>query len=244
MSGLTTTLTTLTTLATLGARCATAALTLGVLPVLVTALTSGAADAGELRYHDATGDVQTLDAASGLLDPDGRPVTDPSVTDGDIESVFVHYRAGRLVIRADYRELARRRDTQLTFTGEITSGRHRRWGYVVTTTPGRYAGHDELVTLRGPHHGRSCEIGHTFDYARNFTRVSVPLRCLGRPRWVRVSVGAVTMKVDQEALEEFFSDPELEADDPIPPGLLVVGGDDAGRGVVTDRLRWTPRVYR
>jgi len=187
-----------------------------------------------LRYRDATHDVQKLDAAS----EDFEPVTDPTATNGDIKDVFIHYRAGRLVIRANYVDLRPRKDTQMVFTGEIKTNEKRRWLYQVETSPGKYAGHDELRTYRN--YRKACEIGHFFDYRENFTRVVVPLYCLSNPRWVKVSVGAATVQLDEEALKEF-----LESDSDVPPeGVFVIRADDAGRTDVADQLRFTPRVYR
>src|SRR3954471_15545945 len=188
----------------------------------------------KLRYRDATHDVQKLDAAS----EDFEPVTDPTATNGDIKDVFVHYRAGRLVIRANYVDLRPRKDTQLVFTGEIKTNEHRRWLYQVQTSPGRYAGHDELLRYRD--FGRACEIGHFFDYTKNFTRVVVPLSCLSNPRWVKVSVGAATIQLDEKALKRFFE----SGGEKLPRNVIVVRADDAGRNDVADVLRFTPRLSR
>jgi hypothetical protein len=214
-----------------GARAVAAVVSLAVVPVLVPA-TSASAD--QLRYRDAVHDVQKFDAAAE--DFDG--VTDRAATNGDIKNVFVHYRAGRLVIRANYVDLRPRKDTQLLFTGEIKTNEKRRWLYQVQTSPGKYAGHDELRTYRN--YRKACEIGHFFDYRENFTRVVVPLSCLSNPRWVKVSVGAATIKLDEKALKEF-----LESDsEELPEGVFVVRADDAGRTDVADQLRFTPRIYR
>ncbi|MFL6134179.1 MAG: hypothetical protein ACJ72A_15340, partial [Nocardioidaceae bacterium] len=180
-----------------------AAASMALLPVL---LTTGPASADQVRYREATHDVQKLDAAS----EDFEPITDPTATNGDIEDVFIHYRAGRLVIRANYVDLRPRKDTQMVFTGEIKTNEKRRWLYQVETSPGKYAGHDELRTYRN--YRKACEIGHFFDYRENFTRVVVPLYCLSNPRWVKVSVGAATVQLDEEALKEF-----LESDSDVPP---------------------------
>jgi hypothetical protein len=214
-----------------GARALTAAVSLALAPVLVPAAT---ASADQLRYRDATRDVQKFD----LANEDFEPVTDPAATNGDIKDVFVHYRAGRLVIRANYVDLRPRKDTQLIFTGEIKTNEKRRWLYQVQTSPGKYAGHDELRSYRN--FRKACEIGHFFDYRENFTRVVVPLSCLSRPRWVKVSVGAATLQLDEEALKELL---ESDGED-IPEDVFVIRADDAGRTDVVDQLRFTPRVYR
>jgi hypothetical protein len=219
-----------------GARALAVTASVALLPAL---LPAGSASAGELRYRDATGDVQKFDLTD---DETLTPVADRHATNGDIKNVFIHYRTGRLVIRANYVDLRPRRDTTLTFTGEIKTNEKRRWLYNVDTSPGKYAGHDQLRTYRG--FGRACEIGHTFDYRKNFTRVVVPLKCLSNPRWVRVSVGAVTLQMSEKALKEFFTD--INDGDPtdLSAGDVVIRADDSGRPNVVDTLRWTPRIYR
>jgi hypothetical protein len=214
-----------------GARALAAVVTLAMVPVLTVATSASAA---ELRYRDATQDVQRVD----LTDDEGELVADPSTTNGDIKDVFVHYRAGRLVIRANYVDLRPRRDTQLVFTGEIKTNEKRRWLYQVETSPGKYAGHDSLRTYWS--FRKACEIGHFFDYSRNFTRVVVPLSCLSDPRWVKVSVGAATVRLDEKLLKEFLE----SGGDKLPANLLVLRADDAGRADVVDQLRFTPRIHR
>jgi len=215
----------------LGARALAVVVALAVVPVLATATP---ASADQLRYRDAIHDVQKADAA----DEDLTLITDPKATNGDIKDVFVHYRAGRLVIRANYVDLRPRKDTQLIYTGEIRTNEHRRWLYQVQTSPGKYAGHDELLRFRD--FRRACEIGHFFDYTKNFTRVVVPLSCLSNPRWVKVSVGAVTFQLNEKALKRFLE----SGGEKLPRNVFVLRADDAGRTKVADVLRFTPRIYR
>ncbi len=215
-----------------GARAFAAVLALALVPALTPA---SSASADQLRYHDATHDVVKIDLADG---ESAKPVADPGATNGDISDVFVHYRSGRLVIRANYVDLRPRKHTVLTFTGEIKTNEKRRWLYQVETSPGRYAGHDELRSYRT--YRKACEIGHMFNYRENFTRVVVPLSCLSNPRWVKVSVGAATLTLDQKALKKFLEG----GTDVLPHGVVVARGDDAGGSDVADRLRFTPRIYR
>ena len=218
-------------------RALAALLCVALLPAL-TAVAPSAASAGELRFRDATADVQSLDLADGL--DEGSLVTDPSVRNGDIRSVFVHYRAGRLVIRANFVDLVPRRRTQMSFGGAIRTNENRRWEYSVDTAPDKYAGHD---TLRRHRDGRiACEIGHRIDYARNFARVVVPLRCLSNPRWVKVSLGMVTFDVDRKAFEAWLADGDPDSD--LPRGVFVVHADDGHSPGLADRTAWTPRVHR
>jgi hypothetical protein len=222
----------MTRISTWGVRALVAAA--AALPMLTVAAPAGA---DQLRYRDATGDVQKFDLGQKTF----KPVADPAATNGDIKDVFVHYRTGRLVIRANYVDLAPRLDTTLSFTGELRTNAHR-WLYSVDTSPARYAGHDQLRTFR--HFRKACEIGHKVDYRENYTRVVVPLSCLHNPRWVKVSVGAVTVQLDEKALKEFFENADANQMDSIPAGIAVIRGDDAGQARVADRLRWTPRIYR
>jgi len=214
-----------------GARVLAMSVSLALVPVLAPT-TSATAD--QLRYRDATHDVQKIDLSTGSL----TPVTDPAATNGDIKDVFVHFRAGRLVIRANYVDLRPRADTELIYTGEIKTNERGRWLYQVQTSPGRYAGHDALRTYRS--FRRACQIGHFFDYRENFTRVVVPLSCLSNPRWVKVSVGAATVHLDERALKKLL---DSESND-VPEGMFVVRADDAGRTDAVDQLRFTPRIRR
>lgn len=198
-----------------------------VLALALTALLSSTvAQAAQLRYADATGDVVKVDLASR----NPHFVSDPSRKNGDIKNAFVHYRKGHLVLRTNFVELKPARNTLLEFTGEIRTPHHRRWAYDVMTSPGRWAGHDMFINERS---GRVCGIGHMFDYAENFTRVAIPLRCLGNPRWVQVRMGAVTYSFDPAVLRERH----------LKPGQIVFHGDLAESNGV-DHSPWTPRVHR
>src|SRR4051794_446228 len=218
-----------------GARALAAVVSLAVVPVLASA---APASADQLRYRDAVHDVQKVDFADAFEDENTAFVTDPKATNGDIKDVFVHYRAGRLVIRANYVDLRPRKGTLLGFTGGIRSNENRRRVYQVEASPGKYAGHDELLRFRD--FRRACEIGHFFDYTKNFTRVVVPLSCLSNPRWVKVSVGAVTFQLNEKALKRFLE----SGGEKLPRNVFVLRADDAGRTKVADVLRFTPRIYR
>lgn len=189
-------------------------------------LSPAAAQAAELRFTDATHDVVKVD----LLDESGSIVPDPTTTNADIKSGFVHYRKGRLVLRANFVDLKRAENTLTNFSGTIRTNEKRHWFYDVTTSPGRYAGHDTLESGSGR---RTCEIGHMFDYTANFARVSIPLRCLSHPKWVQIKMAAATFTFDQEALDSG----ELK------PGSLEVHFDDA-LSDTADFTAWSPRVRR
>jgi hypothetical protein len=189
-------------------------------------LSPAAADAAELRFADGTHDVVKID----VLDDSAKPVPDRQATNADIKSGYIHYRKGRLVLRANFVDLKRAKNTLTNFAGMVRTNEKRRWYYDVTTSPGRYAGHDTLMTGSGR---RTCEIGHMFDYTANFARVSIPLRCLSRPKWVQIRMAAATLTFDQKALESGT----------IEPGSLVLRADDALSNTA-DFTAWSPRVRR
>ena len=184
------------------------------------------AQAAELRFTDSTHDVVKVD----LLDQSGTLVPDPTTDNADIKDVFIHYRAGHLVLRANFVDLRPARNNLVLFTGMVRTNEKRRFEYDVATSPGHYAGHDTLTTAKG---ARACAIGHQLDYRRNFARVSIALRCLGDPRWVQIRMAAATLTFDPKAVQSG----ELD------PGSLVLHMDDALSGTA-DFTGWTPRVRR
>jgi hypothetical protein len=191
-----------------------------------TVLTSSGAQARPLRFADPVHDVRAIDFA----DPTLTGVADPTTTNADIDSAFLHYRTGRLVVRLNFVDLRPAANTLLDFTGEVRTNEHRRYAFDVQTTPGHSLGHDQFLSKSG----RSrCEIGHFYDYAHDFARVSIPLSCLSRPRWVQVRMGAATLTFDPSAFETRD----------LRPGDLVMRLDLAQRDT-KDATGWTPRVHR
>jgi hypothetical protein len=201
---------------------ATVSTTLALAPLLLPTAAQGA----ELRFADSTHDVVKVD----LVDENETVVPDPTTDNADIKDVFLHYRKGHLVLRADFVDLRPARNTLVLFTGMVRTNENRRYEYDVATSPGHYAGHDTLLTGRG---ARACRIGHELDYRRNFARVSIGLRCLSSPRWVQIKMGAATLTFDPKAVQSG----DLE------PDQLVLHLDDA-LSDTADFTAWTPRVRR
>jgi hypothetical protein len=199
---------------------AAAALALALAPLLLPTAAQGA----ELRFTDATHDVVKVD----LADESGAVVPDQSTDNADIKSVFIHYRKGHLVLRANFVDLRPARNTLVLFTGMVRTNEKRSYEYDVATSPGHYAGQDTLTTGRGQ---RACRIGHELDYRRNFARVSIALRCLSNPRWVQIRMAAATLTFDPEALQS----------GELLPDQLVLHMDDA-LSDTADFTTWTPRV--
>src|SRR4051812_34932785 len=197
-----------------------AAVTLVAAPLLLPA----SAQADELRFTDRTQDVVKVDLADESLET--RP--DPTTSNGDIKSVFIHYRKGHLVLRANFVDLVPARNTLVELAGEIRTNEKRHYEYDVVTSPGHYAGHDTLTTRSGR---RACQIGHRLDYRENFARVSIALSCLSNPPWVRVLMGAATIPFAREALG-------LGPLDRGEPALHM----DAALRDTADSTGWTPGV--
>jgi hypothetical protein len=195
-----------------------------VLPFLA-AVTPSSATAQELRFQDPRHDVVTLDPAADSLEPSPNPAR----ANGDITSAFVHFRKGRLVVRVDFADLRQRRNELFEYTGAVFTSQRQVYGFDVSTSPGRYAGHDKL--LRGD--GKpACEVGHRLDWQRDFARVVIPLSCLDHPRWVRLGFGAVTYTFDRELL----------ASGQLRAGALLAHIDQASHDE-RDALGVTPRVH-
>lgn len=202
-------------------RAAVAAVAVAVVPMLAPA----AAQADELRFTDSTHDVVKAD----LFSDDFALVPDPGTRNADIRSVFVHYRKGHLVLRANFVDLVRDPDAVIGLTGEIRTNEHRHYTYDVETSPGHYLGHDVLASWSG----RTCEIGHRLDYRENFARVSISLACLSRPRWVQIQMAAMSVTFSKH----FWESGELGEGD-------VYAHLDDALSDTADFTHWTPRVAR
>ena len=161
---------------------------------------------------------------------DSTPKVDPTHKNGDISSVFIHYRTGRLVVRANFVRLDRKKHTLIDYGGLIRTNTGRRWLFNVVTSPGHYEGHDELLSYRG---SSSCEIGHMFVYGDDFARASIPLRCLDHPRWVQLQLGAASLSFKPGALRRGH----------LEPGSFMLHFDEA-QDKQSDHMGWTPRVHR
>ncbi len=157
------------------------------------------AQAGSYVRPDAASDVSS---STG----DGPFVRTPSRVEGDIRSSGVSHAGRRVLVAIGFAQLTQ--TTELTghlFQLRTNKGRIR----IVTVVagPGHWAGR----TVMQKPNGRMvrCRFGTSVDYATDRVRVSIPRRCLGRPRWVKVGMIAVTIQDDV-----FF------ADDALTDGIL------------------------
>ncbi|MGZ4500628.1 MAG: hypothetical protein ACXVXD_09345 [Nocardioidaceae bacterium] len=183
------------------------------------ALAPVAAQADQLVYTDASHDVQTLTIDSSS-DPQANPgfEVDPAMTNGDIKRVFIHFRKDHLVIRTTFVDL-RRHAAALGYTGLLRTNAGVRRIFDVEAAPKQWVGHDMLMA---PRKHVTCAIGHKLGYTDNFARVSIPLSCLGNPRWIQFKIAATTVRVNQTR--------------------AALSGDGAGVDGI-DRMPWTRRVH-
>ena len=137
---------------------------------------------------------------------DGPFVRTPSRIEGDIRSSGASHMPRRVQVAIGFAQLTQ--STELTghlFQLRTNKGRVR----VVTVLagPGHWAGR---TVMQKPNGRRvRCRFGTRIDYVTDRVTVSIPRRCLGRPRWVKVGIIAVTIEDDV-----FF------ADDALTDGIL------------------------
>ena len=51
-----------------------------------------------------------------------------------------------------------------------------------------------------------CRMQHSIDYADNVIKLSFPRRCISRPHWIRVGVGAVRISDDADDSKVYEDD--------------------------------------
>jgi hypothetical protein len=147
--------------------------------------------AGSYVRPDATGDV------SSQTD-DGPYVRTPSRVEGDVRTSGVSYAGRRVTVAIGF--------AQLTQTTEITghllrlrTNKGKVRDVTVIAGPGQWAGRTQLT--KGNGNRVRCALGHRIDYVADRVTVSIPRKCLGKPRWVRVGIGVVSVQD-----EVFFAD--------------------------------------
>lgn len=148
----------------------------------VIVLLPGTAAAGSLQYADAgTEDVWLVEdhpVFGTTYTPAG------SVPNVDVLATRVRHVRQKVVIHASYAELRRDADRFYLTEGLRVPG-GREWVVQVNT----------LADLRGTsawygvtQPAEPCEgLTHRIDYAEDRVRLTIPRRCLGGPRWIRVS---------------------------------------------------------
>lgn len=162
----------------LGTACA-ATVTLGL-----TAGLAPSAYAEKLVRTDPRHDVTKI---LSTTDDDVRPA--PRASDPDIVRVAVDHRPRVLLVRTEYRALTRR-----VLRVDVIEIRTRSRQHFSATSVVARKGHWQGETFL---EGRTAEgdipcagLRHRFDYANDVVTWTIPRSCIGRPRWVRVGIGA------------------------------------------------------
>ena len=128
---------------------------------------------------DGAGDVWSItDSEQDSYQPAG------SVPTVDATKAVVDHKKRSLVVRVSLVDLKRVHSQQVA--AFITTPRRLMFA-AAGATPGRRAGRHHLIDYnRGK--VRCPGIRHRFDYDADLVSMRIPRTCLGRPRWVKVSV--------------------------------------------------------
>ena len=157
----------------------------------------------DVSLTDATGDVWSIgEGENEEYGPAGDMPT------ADVVRAVVQHRRGSVVVRMDFADL--RRQDPAAYTAMIITPEKLRAAFV-TTGPRRWAGKHMLVN--GNYGNVRCPgFAHTVDYDADRVVMTLPRTCLGRPRWVRVSMTNYMYAGDTEATFQEFTDNPHTAD--------------------------------
>lgn len=187
---------------------------------LVLALGATPARAAVHSHADAVGDVVVGSCADPEDESSCTEKVDPGVRNGDIKALSFRHTTDRVVVRVRHRDL-NKAFTHGHLVQVVTDEGLRR---EVNVVAGAGSAQPDMVEVSRPNGAVvSCAgVRASYDLANEVALVSVPRRCLGTPRWVRVGVGAFSMTDD-------FS---------------TVRVDDGLRAGVGDLLAMSPRIRR
>jgi len=151
-----------------------------------------AATAQTWNHADPAGDVvkYTFDTDTFEESHTG----DPSVTNGDVISSTIKHNPRKVIATLRFRDLAVTHEDLTIFAMSIRTDKGNR-----DMTVAAMKGHERGVRdfSRPDGHSVRCRgASHHIDYAAHTVSVVVPRSCLGRPRWVKVSAGAVRVPSD------------------------------------------------
>jgi hypothetical protein len=202
-------------------RCRALAVLAGAATLTLTGLSP--ATAARWAHDDALGDVQSV---TDTFDPGtgeghtGEPTSAPDNTDTDVDRVSLRHSSNRVVLHLDLRNIT------------VNSGIAV---YDIRTDVRNYSVMQRLGTDRSfpafdisranGNRVRCAGVERSVDRAANRATLSIPRRCLDRPRWVRVGTGAAKFKETETSFTVLLDDAVR----------------DAG---TTDDLALSPRVRR
>ena len=185
-----------------------------------------AASAQTYRHTDPAGDV-TRDTYNFNTDEEVQTV-DPTIAEGDVIGSTVKHNPRKVITTLTFRELTVT-DDQSQFVVLIRSSSNVNRIVAVTADRDHARGVQQIARLKN---GRkvSCRgLSHSIDYTANTVTITVPRRCLDRPRWV--SVAAVS--------ERFAADDATTPSDTFEAYL-----DDAHHTGLGDNAVYSPRLRR
>lgn len=154
-------------------------LTVALVPVLIGA---PPATAGERSHRDPAHDVIAVPPSVGSLP--AHPVLAPKMARADIVKIRVVNGARRVRVILTMRNLAKVGGTTYFYAALRT--RRGEWQVVFQTEPGTWGGSKPLFRDRDGNPRACARVRHSVNYRANTAALSVPRRCLKRPRFVRV----------------------------------------------------------
>lgn len=185
------------------------------------AMTAIPANAQTVRHHDTTHDVvkiSTSDDGQGTVQRDRRQ--------GDITWVRATYSKRSLFLSMRFRQLAKQHRKQLHYFSIRTSGGIEHEAIVDSGT--KYPrGNASLTTASGGF--LHCPLQHRVSYRHAVVTVTVPARCLGNPRWVRVGYGEAAEQWSPMSNKPIFADDGYYSG-PLDADSAVVYGPEVHRG--------------
>ncbi len=169
-----------------------------LLVVMVATSVVASAGAAQARAHirpDPHGDMSRIGE-------DNEVVAVPQQVNGDITRTVFRHRQHRVRIRIGFAALQRTFESMyVTAAMQTNKGRLREAVAAVDHHDPAEGGWRGNLFLRN---GVRCSsLHHSFDYTHDVLIIGVPRRCLGNPRWVRISV-VVLLYPRQPARPKFY----------------------------------------
>ena len=159
--------------------------TLLVLAASLALLQPAQAFAGSYHHTDPSGDVLSeTDNSNGSTKAPGR-------AEGDVLSSAVVHAKRKVFVSLHFRALTRT-TSESAYVFRFRTDKHKVRDVTVVAGPGHWNGHAGMSTLRG--RKVRCAVSEQIDYAHRSIRVAVPRRCLGRPHWIQLGSGMVSVQ--------------------------------------------------
>ncbi len=173
----------------------------GVACVAALSLTGLApASAATYSYDDGVGDVESFTVdfeTEELIGPEPAP----GRTDSDVKRMSVTHLRHRLTLNVQLVDIAARSGLMQY---EIRTPTRR---YFVLQRLGKEKFAPRFLFVRGNGRRVACDrVYRNVDRRLEFATVSIPRRCLGKPRWVRVGGAAIGLEAGENTFTEYVDD--------------------------------------